>query len=361
MPRGSTTQTRTFNYWTYDNEGKMTSASYPSVSNHSGTYTTSYDSMALPSALTDNSSNTWASGVTYGPSNELLSINSESRTYNTLLQLTTITASGFSQQYVYPTNGTNNGKATYQYDLISGEQVQYAYDSLNRLMSAQTTATSDQNHPSLAWGQSFSYDSFGSLYEKMPTKGSAPSLSITVNAATNQITGYGYDSNGNTTYVPGSSPLYMGYDVENRMTWATQSSTPQELYAYDSANRRVWKGTVNNSGAITAQEMYFYVGRGKRLGTYVATIQPSSGYTSYWPVTDVQVHFRARRVAHWAEANGSTQVTLVSTTLDRVGSVRNAFAGAVGSAFYPYGGIRGRWHRTIRRSLRRTRGIRRLG
>ena len=112
--------------WTYNNEGKMTSVTYPSVSNHSGTYTTSYDSMARPSTLVDNSSNTWASNVSYGPSNELLTLNSESRTYNSLLQLTSITvSSSFSQQYVYPTNGTNNGKAIQQNDLISGEQVVY--------------------------------------------------------------------------------------------------------------------------------------------------------------------------------------------------------------------------------------------
>ena len=112
--------------WTYDNEGKMTSVTYPSVSNHSGTYTTSYDGLARPSTLVDNSSNTWAGGVSYGPSNELLSINSESRTYNSLLQLTSIGAPYFSQQYTYPTNGTNNGKATGLTD-ASGEQVVYAY------------------------------------------------------------------------------------------------------------------------------------------------------------------------------------------------------------------------------------------
>src|SRR5271165_6872857 len=323
--------------WTYNNEGKMTSVTYPSVSNHSGTYTTSYDGLARPSTLVDNSSNTWANGVSYGPSNELLSINSESRTYNSLLQLTLITAPGFSQQYVYPTNGTDNGKATYQYDLVSGEQVQYAYDSLNRLISAQTTPTSDQNHPSLEWGQNFSYDGFGNLYQKNVTQGSAPTLSVTVNAATNQISGYGYDSNGNTTYMPGSSPLYMGYDVENRMTSATEYSIPQELYAYDPGNRRAWKGAVNSSGVITAEEMYFYDPSGKKLGTYVAQF----GSPGQWIATDLQVHFGKRRVAHWAGSTINTQVILVNTTLDRVGSVRNAGSQSSASAFYPYGEDKG--------------------
>src|SRR5208283_4784398 len=157
------------------------------------------------------------------------------------------------------------------------------------------------------------------------------------NAATNQISGYGYDSNGNTTYMPGSSPLYMSYDVENRMASATQNSTPQVLYAYDASNRRVWKGAVNNSGVITAQEMYYYGADGKKLGTYVAQF----GSPGQWVATDLQVHFGGRRVAHWAGSVINSQVILVSTTLDRVGSVRNAGSNGTGSGFYPYGEDKG--------------------
>jgi len=308
----------------------MTSVTYPSVSNHSGTYTTSYDSMARPFALVDNSSNTWASNVSYGPSNELLTLNSESRTYNSLLQLTSITvSSSFSQQYVYPTNGTNNGKAIQQNDLISGEQVIYQYDSLNRLTLAQTTSGS-----STTWGQGFVYDGFGNLYQKNVTQGSAPTMSVTVDPTTNRISGQGYDANGNGL---GAYPMYLGYDVENRVSVAGQYNTPQVLYAYDSGNRRVWRGTVNSSGAVTAQEMYYYGADGKKLGTYVAAFNPP-GYSSYWTATDLQVHFGARRVAHWASQYGQTQVSLTWTTLDRVGSVRNA-GGA--SSFYPYGEDKG--------------------
>src|SRR5271165_6537154 len=323
--------------WMYDSEGKMTSLTYPSVSNHSGTYTTGYDSMARPSTLVDNSNNTWASNVAYGPSNEPLSLNNENRTYNSRLQLTSVvvTVGGvaqFSQLYMYPTNGTNNGKAIQQNDVVSGEQVVYQYDSLNRLSAANTNSNS-----STTWGQGFVYDGFGNLYQKNVTQGSAPSLSVTANAATNQISGYGYDSNGNTTYMPGSSPLYMSYDVENRMASATQNSTPQVLYAYDASNRRVWKGTVNNSGVITAQEMYYYGADGKKLGTYVAQF----GSPGQWVATDLQVHFGGRRVAHWAGSVINSQVILVSTTLDRVGSVRNAGSNGTGSGFYPYGEDKG--------------------
>ncbi len=134
-----------------------------------------------------------------------------------------------------------------------------------------------------------------------------------------------------------SGPLYMGYDVENRMTSATEYTVPQELYAYDPYNRRVWKGTVNNSGVITAQEMYFYAANGKKLGTYVAQF----GSPGQLVATDLQVHFGSRRVAHWAGSVINSQVILVSTTLDRVGSVRNAGSGGGNSGFYPYGEDKG--------------------
>ena len=40
---------------------------------------------------------------------------------------------------------------------------------------------------------------FGNLYQKTVTSGSGPSLSVTVNSATNQIAG-SYDANGNDLY-----------------------------------------------------------------------------------------------------------------------------------------------------------------
>ena len=54
--------------------------------------------------------------------------------------------------YQYSPNH-NNGQITQQLDSVSGEQVTYTYDSLQRLISAVTTDSS--------WGQSFTYDGFG--------------------------------------------------------------------------------------------------------------------------------------------------------------------------------------------------------
>jgi hypothetical protein len=83
--------------------------------------------------------------VQCGPADELLSLtyftsDTEIRTYNNVLQMT---ASGQTTQYTFPSAGLNNGKIQYRKDMTSGEEVQYAYNELNRLVSASTTAASD--------------------------------------------------------------------------------------------------------------------------------------------------------------------------------------------------------------------------
>ena len=78
-------------------------------------------------------------------------------------------------------------------DNLSGEQVTYTYDQLNRL---QTARTND------AWGLNFTYDGFGNLTDQTRVQGTtAPTMSVTINAATNHIAtaGYAYDENGNVT------------------------------------------------------------------------------------------------------------------------------------------------------------------
>jgi YD repeat-containing protein len=132
--------------------------------------------------------------------------------------------------------GQNNGKITSQTDNISGEQVVYAYDSLNRLASAGATSSS--------WGQSYSYDGFGNLTNQTVTAGTAPSLSVVYNAATNRQSSECADANGNIlggTMVGSfcSGQLY-NYDVENRLV----SPATNTQYAYAPGNKRVWRGTT---------------------------------------------------------------------------------------------------------------------
>ncbi len=70
----------------------------------------------------------------------------ETRTYNNRLQLTQLTTDDetgptgtvLGMSYTYSAR-QNNGRITQQTDSVSGEQVNYQYDSLNRLASAVTT------------------------------------------------------------------------------------------------------------------------------------------------------------------------------------------------------------------------------
>jgi len=139
--------------------------------------------------------------VTYNAANQLLTFNNETHTYNNLNQMTRLTVTGnLDISYNFPA-GTNNGKIGSQTDNISGETVTYQYDSLNRLLSANSNQS---------WTETYGFDGFGNLLSKTPT-GGAPTLSIAVDPATNHIVGQTYDGNGNQM----SSPLgTLIYDVE---------------------------------------------------------------------------------------------------------------------------------------------------
>jgi hypothetical protein len=85
--------------WTYDNEGRLTSAKYPDSQSGTGpTYNYAFDTMGRPNQLTDGFGNTLVNGITYGPSSELLTVSylgySETRQYNSLLQMTRLTTAG---------------------------------------------------------------------------------------------------------------------------------------------------------------------------------------------------------------------------------------------------------------------------
>jgi hypothetical protein len=135
-------------------------------------------------------------------------------------------------EYRYPA-GQNNGRITQMKDWVTGEEISYQYDSLNRLIAAVTTGPE--------WGLSFTYDGFGNLTNQVVMKGSAPSLAVAVDPATNRIqtAGFSYDANGNMTATPA---LAMTYDAANRMRSAGVGVTGEQ-YAYDPMNRKVWTKT----------------------------------------------------------------------------------------------------------------------
>src|SRR5712692_243036 len=310
---------------TYDNEGKMTSVTYPTTYGLNGvpttgpTYTYQFDSMHRPNSLNDQNSNIVANNVQYGPANQLLQISyqgvNETRQYNAMLQMTRLSIPGqLDITYNFPS--ANNGKISSQTDNLSGETVSYQYDSLNRLLSASATG----------WNQTYGYDGFGSLVSKTGSSGT-PTLSIGVDPATNRILGQGYDANGNQLTTSLGS---VSYDAENRVQTAVGAQSVQ--YAYDSSNKRIWKGTFDGSGNLTAQEAYFYSVGGQKLGTYALVVNqpPNQQQQLTDSNTDLAVFFGGKRLL----AGGAAFIQ------DRLGSSRRTQGGA-DMSFYPYGEDKG--------------------
>ena len=249
----------------------------------------------------------------YGPAGELTSLNGDTRTYNTLGQLTRISGGGIDLEYVY-TAGQNNGRITQQIDHISGEQVTYQYDQLNRLSHAETLDNS--------WGLSYGYDGFGNLTAKTVTKGTAipgwTGFTVAYDPATNH--GDAYDANGNAS-VGGVYP----YDVENRLTATIRSPAQGEYYGsdgsyvYDPWGKRVgWRFPrstgIAGSDPETKCEVHFYGITGQKLASYSCGYHDAEGGdgTFYWSLKGYNVYF----AGHLVQSNG------VSVTTDRLGSVR---------------------------------------
>jgi RHS repeat-associated protein len=241
----------------------------------------------------------------------LLTFNTETRTFNNLNQMTRLTITGSAPldiSYNF-TAGQNDGKITSQTDNLSGETVTYQYDSLNRLLSA----TSSQS-----WGETYGFDSFGNLLSKTGT-GGAPTLSQSVNTATNQIVGQRYDANRNQLAGPLGG---VSYDAENRVA----SAAGGVQYAYDSRNKRIWRSIL--SGGNLAQQVYVYGVDGQKIGTYTFTLG-QYGETNTPEMTNSTVllatFFGRKRVG----------------TYDRLGSAKYNQSNNAAQSFYPYGEDRG--------------------
>ena len=142
----------------------------------------------------------------------------ETRTYNSLLQLTRETVPGLKDmQYGYSA-GTNNGRVMSTTDNISGETVQYAYDQLQRLIQAQTSSGETQ------WGDSYSYDGFGNLTGKNVTLGSAPAAPFQYDPGTNQPI--------NQFYGNPNNPPQNNYDANGNApvgTWDAENHLVQQV------------------------------------------------------------------------------------------------------------------------------------
>ncbi len=314
--------------WEYDNEGKMVSVTYPSAmvgvppyvqQGNGATYTTAYDAMGRPVSM-----GSLVTNATYGPAGELLTMTgvvNETRSYNSRLQLTAWNGTSY-------TYGTDQNNGRMQSETASGETVTYQYDELNRLSKAETVSPS--------WGQQFTYDGFGSLTQKAVTRGSAPALSVLVDRATNRISGYSYDANGNQLTT---NTQDLTYDYENRVSTADNRNLTIEAYGYDPDNRRVYAGTSvwdwMTGWSYSKETVYFYGVGGERLGSY--RVYADKGV---WPgyqasmilVLDGERVYFGGKLIQIGEKNANGQYVVTNVQQDRLGTV---------GSYYPYGEERG--------------------
>src|SRR5207248_6631337 len=106
-------------------------------------------------------------------------------------------------------------------------------DEMNRLKTAGTTAT---------WGNAYVYDRWANLLQKNVTVGTAETLDVTVDLATNHMTntGFTYNADGSLT---GTGNHNFTYDAENRILTINNPT----IYAYDGDSLRVKKDDVTAS------------------------------------------------------------------------------------------------------------------
>jgi RHS repeat-associated protein len=150
------------------------------------------------------------------------------------------------------------------------------------------------------------------------TKGSAPTMSVVYNAATNLQTGDSADANGNILGSPIGTQQNL-YDVDNRLLLPGNTT---RFYGYDAGNKRMWRG----DSSVSLDEIDFWAGN-EKLGTYQLTL---TGTGLYCALTTTNVYFKGKLISKGAyNASGTgDKVTLTPVVKDRQGSI---------GKFYPYG------------------------
>ena len=210
-----------------------------------------------------------------------------------------------------------------------------SYDNLNRVLTAQSSATGGADCWGLTFGSTSGVadDALGNLTNSTVSKCSAWSLSVGVNAY-NQITtpsGYSYDAAGNTT---ADATYTYSFDAESRIITASGMSGGPYCYTYDGNGVRVAKSNANGgscTGSPTVDVLYWRAPSGDAIAETDGTGSTSnSNYHEY-------VFFAGRRIARSDPSSGNVYYYFA----DHIGSTRSVTQanGTVcfSADYYPYG------------------------
>ena len=299
-PSGTVTSTDFDAAYTWDNRGRMTSLATPG----SGpVYAYQFDNMGRLNGMTENG--TSMATAAYTAAGQIFQLKydnlTETRTYNSLLQLARLTTQQFNNffttvmdmQYTYPT--ANNGRIAQSTDYVAGETVNYTYDALNRLSTAGSTNGS--------WSQSYLYDGFGNL------TGMNGAVAYPVDPTSNRliIPQGNYDANG----LPSTQTTTNVWDVENRLVQQGTLGT-NTLWGYDPNGKRVQQTSLpaQNSANVYEPTIYFYSFSGQKIATFTSSWDGANNLN--WTPQSRNLYFAGKLI----RSNNYTVAT------DRLGSVR---------------------------------------
>jgi RHS repeat-associated protein len=276
---GSVTKTTSY---AYNLAGEPISITYPSSQNII-TYT--YSDVGRPLSAVDSANSiNYALNATYAPHGAGASVlEGQSGSFDGIafsaaytnrlvasqLQASSSHGTAFDVSYSYFPN-LNVSTLTNNRDNTRTQT--FTYDSLNRVITGQSTATSGDN----CWGQSIptdgtGYDRWGNLLKVNSTKCSTPALNVATDGS-NHLSGFGYDAAGNMT----NDGLYTyTYNAEGQQA---STSAASQTYTYDGDGRRVKKSNgrtywfssvtgnllVETDGSGTVLSQYIYFG-GRRV------------------------------------------------------------------------------------------------
>jgi RHS repeat-associated protein len=335
-------KTNTLSY-TYNGDGTVAKITYPS--GNAVTYGIGSDERSTTATDATHNLN-YVATASYMPPGELSSMIfgkatgfngiTDTAGFNSRLLFTGATASTSSAtaQNVSLSYNNNGTVSAIQNNVTSGLSESFTYDSLDRILSAATSATSGAG----CWGQSFGPsgtppagppdDRWSNLTEINVTQCTASSLSVTASSATNQVTtaGYGYDVVGNMT-ADGRTGYAYSFDAENHMTQASGTPSGTWAYTYDGNGLRVEKtnGTIGT--------LYWRDLAGNTVAeTDLTGSTTDSAYREY-------IFFAGQRVAQRDATTPTPNVYFYYT--DQVGST-TAISTAAGvscyqATFTPYG------------------------
>ncbi len=338
-------ETRTINgitknlTYAYNLDSSLKSVTYPSGAKV--TYTPDSAGQVLSAVDTGHSIN-YVTGATYGAGGALtgfisgnsssfagitsnFSFNKRSQPVN--MSATTPSATVFSLNYDFHNGNGNNGNVwgiTNNKDTTRNQT--FIYDALNRLTNAQNAGTdctkATLNGRTEYWGNSYTYDAWGNLLTKTPTKCSAESLSLVSNVQNRADNGlplpqnYQYDATGNMTHDLSNGGVNYSYDQENRITGAAGYT-----YTYDADGNRVKKSN-NTTGTL-----YWYMTPGIVAESDLAG-NLQSEYVFFNGERVARRDFPSSSVAYYFSDNLKT----ASVITDATGNIKSE------SDYYPWGG-----------------------